>query len=148
MSELVDILVDAAGCGGGSLKRIISRSLGPVARRSLGVSDDEVFPIPLMRASLPTRGRARERAQKRRPALALANTILAAFNYQYLGRERAACTCLSPTAAQKRAQRCVFEAAQSFLRGAPGPSGEMAIREFLQVPGLYAGSCHALPLGL
>ena len=147
----MEVLVGAPNVSGGNLQRAAA---GCAARRQRprpqGQSSDAVFPAPLVFASgLPPRGRARERAMRRRKVLGVANTFITACNLQFVGTSEASCTSLAPTAAQRRAQQRAFVIVNSFLGDTACVSGEHAIREFLRLPEDYVGHGRlALPLGL
>eukprot|EP00974_Lingulodinium_polyedra_P047837 4592295-Lingulodinium_polyedra.AAC.1 len=58
--------------------------------------------------------------------------MITLFNFQFVGREDQAVARLAATAAQRRAQQRVFDTVEAFLRGAPQPSGESAIQDYMR----------------
>ena len=118
--------------------------------RKPGVSDSRIFPVPLLPASLPRRGRRRERWRHDEAARRLCNLWLAFLNDGYSGAAVATVCKLQPGAAQRRIQLSLLGRARVFLRdvGSYSLGGEADIRDFARLAGDdYSGACVARPLG-
>jgi len=135
---------------GGVLGRVLRRSSARCLRqRPAGLSDDAVFPVPLLplNPSAP-RGRARERASRRRPFARFANVCLCMMNLMYVGREADSVPYYTSTAAQRRVQTVVLDDVRAFLRGAPGASGDDALYSYLKEVDAYTADPSSVAMAL
>ena len=146
----MEILVDIVKAPGGCLGRMLARGdRRRRAHRPLGLSDDHVFPLPLLsQADVPRRGRGRLRARSRLQLARLVNVAMCVLNFMYVGREDAAVSNMAPTAAQKRVQVVLMEGLRCFLRDAPGVSGKATISQYLREESGYDAGDFSVALAL
>ena len=147
-AELATVFLDTLLVHDGSFGRCFRRGSGRRASaRPPGVAADEIFPMPLMHVRLPPCGRARERARRRSLAVCWVNSMIIVANHMMGGQRGSQCT-LAFSAAQARLHQRLLGAVRDFLRGSPGPGGEIAIRKLLRDDLGYMGqSRHAVALG-
>ena len=132
-ADLASILVGLGNVGSGVFQRTAGRGGVRLQPRPMGQSSDEVFPLPLVvRSSLPRRGRARLRAQRRAALSGWVNSVIVLLNLMMTGREGQAVSRLTPTAAQQRVQRRLVAGIRNFLRDAPGLGGEDEMQAYLK----------------
>ena len=81
---------------------------------------------------LPIRGRARLRRRQRDELAMFINPFIALLNLIMVGGVDGATAAMSPTAAQTRVLQTITLQCRTFLRSAPGTSGESTIESYLR----------------
>ena len=137
--------------GGGHFQWLLDEAKAQGQRvRPLGVSEEEVFPLPLVGIRpLPRKGRLRARAVARLALHDAVNAVVIALNLLFTGGGDASVQTWAPTAAQRRALASLTARVRTFLRSAPGTSGESFVCRYLrESPGYQSWvGMTALPLG-
>ena len=149
ITECMDILSAYVENNGGTLGMMLRQSSGKQNPLPVGVSPEQIFPLPLLRPEhLPRRGRGRARAKSRNSILCFANLVIVCMNFMYHGSGKI--STVEPSAAQRRVHQCIFSTASHFLRSGLVTSGEKAIQNYLleDLHNYGGGGGHALPLGL
>ena len=111
-------------------------------------SDRDIFPMPLTPLRLPRRGRARERARRRRPSVPFVNMVIVTLNMLFQGPGRNITCTLRPSAAQLRLHGVSLSQSSRLLREVPTICGDAEIHTNLRYSQVYGETLPIRPLGL